>query len=145
MNKVILVGNLTKDPELRTTQTGTAVCNFTLAVNRRMPNAQGIREADFIPIVCWRQLAELCHRFLQKGRKVCICGTIQTRSYETPDNGKRYITEVLADEVEFLDRSPNSSAPSNEIPPMPPESPVSPASFTGDIGFAQVDDDELPF
>lgn len=146
MNKVMLVGNLTRDPELRTTQNGTVVCNFTLAVNRRYANAQGVREADFIPIVCWRQLAELCHRYLLKGKKVCIWGSIQTRSYETPENGKRFVTEVLADEVEFIDRSPGAGvAPGDIPPPPPPEPPASPGTFSGDVGFTQIDDDELPF
>lgn len=143
MNKAILIGNLTRDPESRTTSSGTAVTTFTLAVNRRFTNAQGVREADFINIVTWRQTAELCARYLSKGRKVCVVGQIQSRSYDAQDGTKRYVTEVVADEVEFLGSREDGGAPRqrNEIP-LPPE-PAAPANPAA--GFAEVDDDELPF
>ncbi len=102
MNKAILIGNLTRDPEVRTTNSGVSVCTFTVAINRRVANQQGVREADFINIVTWRQLAELCGRYLAKGRKVAVVGSIQTRSYDAQDGSKRYVTEVVADEVEFI-------------------------------------------
>ena len=102
MNKVILVGNLTKDPELSTTNSGINYCRFTVAVQRRFNNAQGEKEADFIPVVVWRAQAENCHKYLKKGSKAGVVGTIQTRSYDAQDGSKRYVTEVLADEVEFL-------------------------------------------
>lgn len=101
MNKWIGIGNLTRDPELSETPNGTAVCKFTVAVNRNFTNANGERECDFINVVAWRSLAENCGRFLSKGKKVSVVGSLQTRSYES--NGeKKYVTEIMADEVEFL-------------------------------------------
>ena len=99
MNKVILVGNLTKDPELTTTTSGVSVCRFTIAVSRRYVGASGERETDFINIVVWRGQAENCHKYLKKGSKCGVVGTIQTRSYDAQDGSKRYVTEVVADEV----------------------------------------------
>ena len=101
MNKWIGIGNLTRDPELSETPNGTAGCKFTVAVNRNFTNANGERECDFINVVAWRSLAENCGRFLSKGKKVSVVGSLQTRSYES--NGeKKYVTEIMADEVEFL-------------------------------------------
>lgn len=101
MNKWIGIGNLTRDLELSETPNGTAVCKFTVAVNRNFTNANGERECDFINVVAWRSLAENCGRFLSKGKKVSVVGSLQTRSYES--NGeKKYVTEIMADEVEFL-------------------------------------------
>lgn len=102
MNKVILIGNLTKDPEISTTTTGVSVCRFTLAISRRYANADGERETDFINIVVWRTLADNCHKFLKKGSKVGVVGNIQSRSYDATDGSKRYVTEVIAEEVEFI-------------------------------------------
>lgn len=103
MNRVIITGNLTKDPEARTTQSGVAVTTFTVAVNRRFINQQtGPRDADFFNIVTWRQLAELCAKYLAKGRKVAVVGSIQNRTWEDADGNKHYATEIIADEVEFL-------------------------------------------
>ena len=103
LNKVVLIGRLTRDPELRYTSSGIPVARFTLAVNRNYANQQGEREADFIPIVAWRGQAETSARYLNKGRLVAVAGRIQTGSYETPDGQRRYTTEVVADEVRFLD------------------------------------------
>lgn len=109
MNKVVLIGRLTKDPELRFTPGGgKAVSNFTLAVNRRF-KSQGQPEADFIPIVVWGKQAENTANYMSKGRLVGISGSIQTRSYEAKDGIKRYVTEVIADEVQFLE-SKNSTS-----------------------------------
>ena len=102
MNKVILIGNLAADPELRRTASDIPVCTFRLAVQRRFSNAQGVKEADFFTVVAWRQTAELCSRFLTKGRKCAVVGSLQTRSYDAQDGTKRYVTEVVADEVEFV-------------------------------------------
>lgn len=102
MNKCILVGNLTRDPELSQTSSGISFCRFSIAVNRGYTNSNGEREADFINIVTWRGLAENCGKYLAKGRKVAICGQIQTRSYDDKEGNKRYATEVVADDVEFL-------------------------------------------
>lgn len=103
LNKVVLIGRLTKDPDLRYTPTGIPVARFTLAVQRPYANEQGEREADFIPIVVWRSLAETCSKHLAKGRLVAVVGRIQTGSYETSDGQRRYTTDVVADEVKFLD------------------------------------------
>ncbi len=102
MNKVILVGNLSKDPELSTTNGGISVCRFSIAVQRRFQNAEGEREADFINVVVWRGQAENCHKFLKKGSKCGVVGRIQTSSYEAQDGTRRYVTEVVADEIEFI-------------------------------------------
>ena len=143
MNKVILIGNLVADPELRKTASDISVCTFRIAVQRRFANQQGVREADFFNIVAWRQTAELCARFLTKGRKCAVVGSLQNRSYDAQDGTKRYITEVVADEVEFIGGNPNSGSQYNpgEVPPPPEPS----SSYTGNTGFTQVDDDELPF
>lgn len=106
MNKVILIGRLTRDPEVRYTQSGIAVCTFTLAVDRRYARKaenNGQPTADFIPIVAWRKLAEICGNNLTKGRRISVEGSMQVRNYEAQDGTKRYVTEVIADEVEFLD------------------------------------------
>lgn len=144
MNKAILIGNLTRDPETMTTSSGITKCNFTVAVQRRFANAQGVREADFIPVVCWRQTAELCARYLSKGRKVAVEGSIQVRSYDAQDGSKRYVTEVVADNVEFLgSREDGGSRQGNMAPASPAPAPRSAAPASSD--FTEVDDDELPF
>ena len=107
MNKVILIGNLCADPEMRTTQSGISQCTLRLAVQRRFANAQGVRESDFFQIVCWRQTAEFCAGYLSKGRKIAVEGSLQTRSYDAQDGSKRYVTEIIAHNVEFCDRAPD--------------------------------------
>lgn len=102
MNKVILIGNLTRDPELSETPSGVAVCKFSIAVSRDYSNADGNRESDFFNIVVWRGRAESCGKYLKKGNKVAISGSLQNRSYEDKDGIKRNVTEVIASEVEFL-------------------------------------------
>ena len=102
MNKVILAGRLTRDPEVRYTQSGKAVATFTLAVDRF--SSQGQREADFIPVVVWGKIAEVCGNNLTKGRKVLVDGRLQVRNYEDKTGQKRYVTEVVAQTVEFLER-----------------------------------------
>jgi len=104
LNRVVLIGHLTKDPELRTTSNGISVTSFTIAVDRNFNNQQGEKEADFIPVVAWRKLADTCAKYLAKGRLVAVSGRMQVRSYEGKDGLKRYITEVVADEVQFLER-----------------------------------------
>ena len=143
MNKVILIGNLAADPELRKTTSDISVCTFRLAVQRRFSNQQGVREADFINIGAWRQTADLCARFLTKGRKCGVVGSLQTRAYDAQDGTKRYVTEVVADEVEFLGAPQGGQSQYNpgEVPPPPEPS----SSYTSNTGFTQVDDDELPF
>ncbi|EGW40675.1 single-stranded DNA-binding protein [Desulfosporosinus sp. OT] len=102
LNRVVLVGRLTKDPELRYTPNGIAISNFTLAVDRKFKNAQGQRETDFIPCVVYRQLAELCANYLAKGKLASVDGRIQIRTYNDKDGQKRWVTEVVAEDVHFL-------------------------------------------
>ncbi len=105
LNKAILVGRLTKDPELRyTPANGVAVTTFTVAVSRRFTNQQGEREADFIPVVVWRKQAENCANYLNKGSLVAVDGMIQVRSYEDKEGQRRWVTEIVADSVQFLSR-----------------------------------------
>jgi len=142
MNKVFLIGRLTKDPELRYTPGGVAVTSFFLAVNRSFANNQGERETDFIPVVVWRGQAENCAKYLNKGRLVAVSGRIQTRSYDAPDGQRRYTWEVVADEVQFLDRGEGNTGRMPE--PMSRGDDV----YGSDIpGFDPIDgeDDELPF
>lgn len=115
MNKVILIGNLTRDVELSSTPSGTSYAKFSLAVNRNFTNSEGTREADYLNIIAWRDLAERCAQYLAKGKKVCVVGMLQTRSYEANDgSGKRYVTEVVASEVEFLTpKSESQQQPQN--------------------------------
>ena len=101
MNKVILSGRLVRDPELRYTQTGKAVANFTLAVNRRFSHNQE-QTADFIPIVVWDKLAEVCSKYLTKGSQILVKGHLQIRDYVAQDGKKHYIAEVIAQELEFM-------------------------------------------
>lgn len=106
MNKVILAGRLVRDPELRYTQTGKAVASFTLAVNRRFSHNNEQQTADFIPIIVWDKLAEVCSKHLFKGSQVLIEGRMQVRNYEAQDGSKRYVTEVIAQELEFMGTKP---------------------------------------
>lgn len=101
MNKVFLIGNLARDPELRNTTNGIPVCTFSLAVSRRFKSANGTNETDFLNVVVWRGQAESCAKYLKKGSKAAVSGSIQTRSYEV-DGAKRYATDIVADEVQFL-------------------------------------------
>lgn len=101
MNKIHIIGCLTKDPELTTTHSGVTICRFTVAVNRNFKGANG-QEVDFIPVVAWRERGELCSRYLSKGKKCYIGGSLNLRSYETNEGGKRFIAEIIAEEVEFL-------------------------------------------
>ena len=115
MNKVILVGNLTRDPELKKTSNDVSVCNFGLAVNRDYVNNDGSRDCDFFNVTAWRGIGENCSKYLSKGNKVCVVGTIETRTFE--DNGgiTRYVTDIIAQEVEFLTaKSNNNSIPGEE-------------------------------
>lgn len=138
MNKSMLIGRLTKDPEIRYTTSGAAVTTFTIAVSRNFTNQQGERSSDFIPIVVWRGLAETCAKYLNKGRLVAVSGRIQTRSYDGKDGQKRYITEIVAEDVQFLDGSSNKAAQSVQSQPEADDSYE---------GFRVIDneEDELPF
>ena len=134
MNKVIMIGNLTADPESRTTSGGVAQCTLRLAVQRRFSNPSGVRESDFFTVICWRQTAEFCQKYLLKGRKIAVEGSLQTRSYDAQDGSKRYVTEIIADNVEFCDKAPEQDV-------------VKKAQNTFGEGFVEVEDedDRLPF
>ena len=140
LNKVVLIGRLTRDPETRVLASGSSVSTFTLAVDRTFKSRDGERGTDFIPIVAWGKTAELCGPYLSKGRQTAVAGRIQTRSYDANDGSKRYVTEVVAEEVTFLGskndganrNNNNFSSPDNEFGvPMD--------------GFSEMDDDDMPF
>lgn len=129
MNKLIIIGNLVADPELRKTNTDLAVCQFRVAVARKFKDANGEKAVDFIPVVCWRQLAELCNQYLSKGKKVAVSGSLQTRNYEDKQGNKRTAFELQADDVEFLTPKSEQGASSSNI-----------------AGFTELEDDtDLPF
>lgn len=113
LNRVILIGHLTRDPDLKYSSSGVAVCTFTLAVDRPFTNGSGEREADFIPVVTWRQLAETCANYLRKGRLTAVEGRIQVRNYENNEGKRVYVTEVIADNVRFLESNRDNSGQSN--------------------------------
>lgn len=115
LNKVILMGNLTADPELKATPLGVSVITFTIAVARRYAKESDPVKADFINIVAWRQTAEFVARYFQKGSPILVCGAIQNRSYADKDNKKRYITEVVADEVSFVGNKSNNPGVAGKI------------------------------
>ena len=119
MNRFFAIGRLTKDPEKRTTQNGTSVCTFTLAVDRRFKNANGEREADFFPVVCWRQTADFVDEYLSKGKLAGVIGEMQTRSYDDKNGVKRYVTECVAEDVKILSPK-NEGAAQTQEPEMTP-------------------------
>ena len=144
MNKLTIIGNLTRDPELRTTSTGVNVCDFTVAVNRRNRNRDaqnGQPEADFFRVSAWRERGELCAKYLAKGRKVCVIGPVSVRTYQANDGTTRASLEVTAEEVEFLssrndaDAAGGYSAPAADAPSAEPQA----------AGFTAVETYELPF
>ena len=137
MNKVILVGNLTRDPELSETPNGVAVCRFSIAVSRDYANSDGTRETDFFNITVWRGRAENCGKYLKKGNKVAVVGSLQNRSYEDKDGIKRNVTDVVASEVEFL--TPKSAQAGDAD-----EAPVS-AVKRERPQLEAIDDNQLPF
>ncbi len=120
MNKAILIGRLTRDPELRTTPTGRNVCQFSVAVNRTYTNANGEREADFINCVVWDKQAENLVRYQKKGNQIAVEGRIQTRNYDDANGKKVYVTEVLVNSINFLDAKGNNSGGSFNNLPEPP-------------------------
>ena len=140
-NKVILIGNMTADPELKQTTSGTSVCSFSIAVNRRFAKAeQGQQNVDFINIVTWRQQAEFVSKYFRKGSAICICGSLQTRTWTDNNGNKRYATEVVADEASFVERK-SESARTDDYPVPAFNSPVSEAPKFEEIAG----DDDLPF
>ena len=137
MNKVILVGNLTRDPELSETPSGVAVCRFAIAVTRDYANSDGNRETDFFNITVWRGRAENCGKYLKKGNKVAVVGSLQNRSYEDKDGIKRNVTDIVASDVEFL-------TPKNAQGDYEPEANVS-SGRRERPQLEAIDDNQLPF
>lgn len=131
MNKIILLGRLTKDPEVRYTQSGKVVCQFTLAVDRPFTGQDGKKEADFIPVVIWGKSAELAGNTLTKGQRVLVEGRLQIRSYDDDKGNKRWVTEVIANGFEYIERKQDT--------PAPAQSPMD--SFGTPVPF----DEEIPF
>ena len=128
MNKVELVGRLTKDPEIRNTANGTQFCGFTLAVDRRFKDANGERSADFINCVAWKERAVFIQKYFHKGNRIGICGSIQTRTYDDNDGKKVFVTEVLVDEAEFVESASKPSEPTTANV-SEPEEPVGQLPF----------------
>lgn len=137
MQKLIIIGNLTNDPEIRSTQTGKSVCTFTIAVNRKKVSEP---QTDFFRINAWGNLADVCARFLSKGKKVAIIGELQARTYEDKQGKTRLSLDVSADEVEFL--SPKEDAPKPKREKENSDGYDNPADLTG---FADIRSDDLPF
>lgn len=131
MNKLTIIGNITKKPELRTTTNGVSVCSFNVAVNKPRRNGEQ-QDPDYFSVTAWREKGELCAKFLDKGKKVCVIGPVSVRTYTKNDGSFAAVLEITADEIEFL--SPRVSDP--ETPPAPVDAAT---------GFTQVDSDELPF
>ena len=127
MNKFVAVGRTTKDCDIRSTSTGKQVASFTLAVGRDFKNAQGEREADFLPCVVWGKLSEVCEKYVTKGKQIAVAGRIQTRNYEDKDGQRRYITEVIVNDLQLLG--------SRQDAEQPVEQPQ----------WEEVDQSELPF
>ena len=149
-NKVILIGNMTADPELKQTSAGTSVCSFSIAINRRFAKAdQGQQNVDFINIVTWRQQAEFVSRYFKKGNPILICGQLQTRTWNDNQGQKRYATEVVADEVSFVAPATQGAQaqPQSSGAPYTPDSYASPAFNTaGGANFEEIPNDgDLPF
>lgn len=134
MNKIILLGRLVRDPEVRYTNTGKVVCQFTLAVDRPFSNQDGQREADFIPVVIWGKQAEICGNSFGKGQRVLVEGRLQTRTYDAKDGTKRYVTEVIADHFEFIEKKDRSEQGENKE-----------AQGFNSFGSAKPFDEEIPF
>lgn len=145
INRVVLVGRLAQDPELRYTPNGVAVTNFTLAVNRRFTNQQGEREADFINIVTWRQLAETCANYLKKGRLVGVDGRLQIRSFENNEGRRIKMAEVVADTVQFLEPASRRSGTAGEREPFGKSRNEMDDPFADDGKPIDISDDDLPF
>lgn len=144
MNKVILVGRLTRDPDIKNTTTGKAVANFTLAVDRRFKNQDGQKEADFVPIVVWGKQAEFAAQYLSKGSRIGASGRLQVRSYDDKDGQRRYVTEVVADEIEFLSSKKDGNSNNANTQQQINNTNMSVMGLDEDFHL-MADDDDIPF
>lgn len=129
MNRIVLMGRLTRDPELRVTNSGVSTCGFSLAVDRAFKNGSGEQETDFIPIVVWRKQAENCATYLKKGSLVALEGRLQVRSYDDKEGQKRWVSEVVADNVRFVNTGKKEDLSASE----------------DEMGVGGYSDDEIPF
>lgn len=150
MNKVVLMGRLTKDPEVKQTPSNIAVCSFTVAVDRRFKSQNGEKQTDFINCVAWRQQATLLGNYFQKGSRVLLVGSLQTRSYEDQSGNRRTVTEVNVEEIEFVDTKSDAKPQAQEQPqPQAPFEPVPvpPLPFADVTGIEVNEEDvsQLPF
>ncbi len=152
LNRAILIGRLVADPELRVTPSGVSVATFRIAIDRAYSAKGGERQADFLSIVAWRNQAEFVSKYFKKGSDICIEGSIQTRDYTDKDGNKRYVTEIVADNVRFVGRKSSNDTGSQDYgyPSPPPEQrtqPAAPSYSSGSAGdFQAIDsDDDLPF
>ncbi len=139
-NKVILIGNLTADPELKQTQNGISVTSFSIAVSRRFSskNAENAQQADFINVVAWRNTAEFITKYFQKGKSILIVGSLQTRNWTDQNGQKRYITEVVAEEAQFVEKKGDGAAAGATPAPY--------GASPKDVAFEEMStDDDLPF
>ncbi|MCD8920929.1 single-stranded DNA-binding protein [Staphylococcus gallinarum] len=152
INRVILVGRLTKDPEFRTTPSGISIANFTLVVNRTFTNAQGEREADFINCVVFKKQAENVNKYLSKGKLAGVDGRLQSRSYENQQGQRVFVTELVAESVQFLEPKNNGQTKTNsqnnyqnQQPSTNNQPPVGDNPFANANGPIDIQDDDLPF
>lgn len=141
MNKVYLIGNLTRDPELSETNSGVPVCRFSIAVNRSYSSSDGERLTDFFNITVWRNSAENCGKYLKKGSKVAVVGSLQNRTYDDKEGIKRQVTDIIANEVEFLSTKNSTENNSSDDAPVAPR----PVKAVQKPTLEAVDDDQLPF
>lgn len=143
-NKVILIGNLVADPELKQTQSGIAVTSFTIAVGRKFSRDTSQQQTDFINIVCWRSTAEFVTKYFSKGKSILVCGSLQTRNWTDQQGQKHYVTEVVADEVSFVERKSEGS--SGASAPMMNAEPAPYSNAAKDTDFEEMaTDEDLPF
>lgn len=149
MNKVILIGRLTRDPELRFTPSGTAVCTVTLAVDKRVNSKEQEKGADFITVIIWGKQAEATANYISKGCKFGVCGRIQTRNYDDKEGNKRYVTEVVAEEVSFIEwgnkNQSQSNSNNNGFERSSFDSNVSYGNIPNSDDMTLIDDDDVPF
>ena len=139
MNKVELIGRLTKEPEIKLTSNQTQFCNFTIAVDRRFKDANGQRQADFINCVAWKQTAVFIQKYFHKGNRIGLTGSIQTRSFDDQNGQKRFVTEVIVDEAEFVESQPSQPQTQPE-----PAQPAQADNFQFEPNFT-IEAGELPF
>ena len=146
MNKVILIGRFTKDPELKSTQSTTVVCTFTLAINRRFNKPGEEKQADFPQVVTFGKTAEFVSNYFKKGSQIAIVGRIQTRTWDDAEGKKHYTTEVIADEAEFVESKKDNNGEKSFNPKSGDSiSGLIPEKNEGGDGFYPVEEDELPF